>query len=109
MIVRAVTVWVKSPFVHEFERATLENHRQSLSEPGVLRFDVLKSDEEPGRYLLYEVYRSDEAVEAHKRTDHYHQWRNAVEPWMEKPRKGDAYAVIAPPGPDAWRSTSQSR
>ncbi len=102
MIVRAVTVWVKSQFETEFERATFENHRGSLLEPGVLRFDVLKCEERSGEYLLYEVYQSEEAVQSHKSTSHYKKWRETVEPWMEKARSGSGFTVLAPLSEDAW-------
>ena len=104
MTVRAVTVWVKAQYSREFEAATRENHEGSIREPGVLRFDVLKSADHPGEYLLYEVYASDEAVDAHKRTAHYLKWRNEVENFMEKPRMGNGYSVIVPTGEDSWRS-----
>jgi len=47
MIVRAIEVQVKPERAAEFVAATLENHRNSLREPGVLRFDVLQSAEDP--------------------------------------------------------------
>ena len=104
MTVRAVTVWVKAQYSREFEAATRENHEGSIREPGVLRFDVLKSADRAGEYLLYEVYASDDAVDAHKLTAHYLKWRSAVEPLMEKPRVGNGYSVIVPTGEDNWRS-----
>jgi hypothetical protein len=43
MIVRAIEILVKPERTAEFIAATLANHRGSLREPGVLRFDVLQS------------------------------------------------------------------
>jgi hypothetical protein len=50
MIVRAIEILVKPERTAEFIAATLENHRGSLREPGVLRFDVLQSAEDPARF-----------------------------------------------------------
>ncbi len=102
MIVRAVTVWVKSDSVEAFETATTANHRGSIMEPGVLRFDVLRSTDHPGEYLLYEAYESEAAANAHKQTTHYKKWKDTVEPWMEKPRDGRSFQVVTPTSPRSW-------
>ena len=96
MIVTCVHVDVKSEHVEEFIQATRTNHENSVREPGNLRFDVLQSDADPTKFLLYEAYESKEAASAHKQTDHYLAWRKAVEPWMAKPRVGVPYTGIAP-------------
>lgn len=98
MIVRAVTVWVKPDQCEAFEEATRENHLGSLREPGVMRFDVLRDETNPGLYMLYEMYRSEEATLLHKETEHYKRWRERVEPMMEKPRSGWALRVLYPEG-----------
>jgi autoinducer 2-degrading protein len=102
MIVRAIEILVRPEHTGQFITATLENHRGSLREPGVLRFDVLQSAEDPGRFLLYEVYRDEPAVQAHKKTAHYESWRQAVEPLLAAPRKGWAYKALAPADPGDW-------
>ncbi|MDX2184085.1 MAG: antibiotic biosynthesis monooxygenase, partial [Gemmatimonadaceae bacterium] len=59
----------------------------SVQEPGIVRFDVLQQDDDPTRFTLIEVYRSDEAPAAHKATPHYAVWRDTVEPMMAEPRR----------------------
>ncbi len=102
MIVRAVTVWVNSDSIPAFEEATAANQRASILEPGVLRFDVLRSTERPGEYLLYEAYANPEAAEDHKNTAHYKLWRDAVAPFMDRPREGRSFSVVAPTSPESW-------
>ncbi len=102
MIVRAVEVQVKPGREAEFIAATLANHRGSLAEPGVLRFDVLQSAEDSSSFVLYEVYRDEAAIQAHKETAHYQAWKKAVEPMMAAPRKGRPFDVLAPTDPKAW-------
>ena len=102
MIVRVIQVFIKEEFTDEFEKVTLENHRGSLQEPGVLRFDVLKDPDRPGEYLLYEVYRSEQATLDHKETEHYARWKEAVGPMMSRDRVGMAYEPLAPTDEGSW-------
>lgn len=102
MIVRAITVYVKEERREDFIALTRENHAASLEEPGVLRFDVLESEEESGRFLLYEVYADREATLAHKETAHYRAWKQGVETMMAAPRTSSAFTVLAPLDPAAW-------
>lgn len=103
MIVRIITVRVKAGSEAEFERLTTENHEASLTEPGVLRFDVLKDTDNPGTYYLYEAYRDEAATWAHKETDHYQYWKEQVAPLMEGERTAAATTPIAPLTEAAWR------
>ncbi len=102
MVVYCVNVFVKPGHIDAFREATRLNHEGTRKEPGNLRFDVLESADEPGRFLLYEVYTSEEAVAAHKETAHYHTWRETVAGWMAKPREGSKFTVICPEEPEAW-------
>lgn len=96
MITTCVHVKVKEKFIKPFIEATVENHNQSVKEPGNLRFDVLQSDEDPSVFLLYEAYENAEKAAAHKETPHYLRWRETVANWMAVPRKGIKYTAIAP-------------
>jgi len=102
MIVTTVTVFVKPEFIAHFIEACLENHNHSVKEPGNMRFDVLQSNHDPARFLLYEAYETEEASKAHKQTAHYLKWRDTVAPWMAKPREGVAHHVIAPTSRSNW-------
>lgn len=102
MIVNCVTVYVKEGRAEDFIRATVENHKGSVLEPGNLRFDVLRCKEDPNRFLLYEAYASEEAAAAHKKTAHYLKWRDEVAELMAKPREGIAYQVVAPTERGQW-------
>jgi autoinducer 2-degrading protein len=102
MIVTIVHVWVKPEHVEDFIRATVENHEQSVLEPGNLRFDVLQSREDPARFVLYEAYASEEAAAAHKSTPHYLSWKVKAAEWMARPREGLPCGVIAPREKGRW-------
>jgi len=96
MIVICVHVYVKETHIQDFIEATTLNHEGSVKEPGNLRFDVLQDENEPAKFLLYEVYTSEEAIAAHKQTQHYLTWKEAVAPWMAKDREGIRHKVICP-------------
>jgi len=43
----------------------------SIREPGVIRFEVGRGQEKPHVFALWEVYRDQDAVNAHRSTDHF--------------------------------------
>lgn len=107
MYVVCVSIFVKAGCEDAFVAATEKNHRGTVQEPGALRFDVLRADEEPGRFFLYEVYRDKDAFAAHQRTAHYHAWREAVAEFMDKPRQAVKYTSLFPSDEEtAWTSRS---
>jgi quinol monooxygenase YgiN len=97
MLIVHVDVQVKPEFITDFEQATLENARHSVQEPGIARFDFLRRDDDPTRFILLEVYRNADAPARHRETAHYAAWRDAVEPMMAGPRTRAIYANVFPP------------
>lgn len=102
MIVTCVTIYVKEEHIEDFLAATVQNHEGSIQEAGNLRFDVLQCRDDPARFFLYEAYATEEAAVAHKDTEHYRTWREAVAPWMARPREGIAHRVIRPTDHAKW-------
>ena len=96
MFIVHVHVHVKPECVEQFRRATLENARNSIAEPGVARFDVLRQMDDPARFLLVEVYRAPEDADRHKETAHYQTWRDTVAEMMAEPRSSVKYANVFP-------------
>ena len=62
MIATLVFVNVIPEFTAEFEKITEYNHINSRKEEGNVRFDVLHDNNDPNKYVLYEVYRDKEAA-----------------------------------------------
>jgi len=102
MIVTCVHVYVKEAHIQDFIEATTLNHENSIKEPGNLRFDVLQDAGNPGKFLLYEAYTSEDAAAAHKQTEHYLTWRETVAPWMAQEREGFKHYVICPTDTRLW-------
>ncbi len=78
------------------------NARASLTEEGVLRFDVLQDQADPSHVVLNEVYTGPEAAAAHKETAHYATWRDAVADMMAAPRESTKFQTVFPEGLAAW-------
>lgn len=102
MIVTCVHVTVEPESVDDFIKATILNHKGTVNEKGNLRFDVLHNAEDPCRFMIYEVFESEEAVAFHKTTGHYLTWRDAVKDMMAETRFGVRYDVVEPRERSAW-------
>lgn len=99
MNVTLVSNTVKIDHLQDFIAATRLNQGSSVREPGNLRFDFLQSVADSVRFLLYEVYASDDAAVRHKLTAHYLRWRDSVSEWMAQPRQGAPFQVLSPIDP----------
>ena len=102
MIVTLVHVWVKEAYRDAFVTEIIENQKHTLQEPGNLRFDILQDADNPLKFVIYEVFKDDQAIADHKATAHYLKWRDTVAGWMEKPRKGEKYVAVSPLDESAW-------
>jgi autoinducer 2-degrading protein len=88
MYVVSVTIHVKPDQVDSFVQATLDNARHTREEPGNIRFDVLQSEDDAARFLLYEAYRTKDDFTKHQQTPHYLRWKERVADAMAQPRQG---------------------
>jgi len=96
-----VLVRVRPEAVESFRRATIDNARSSLEEPGIVRFDVSQRADDPTRFVLVEVYRTKDDPPRHRQTPHYAAWRDAVEPMMAEARAKVEYVNVYPDD-NAW-------
>ena len=96
MTIVHVHVQVLPDRVSEFKEATAANARRSHDEDGVARFDVLQQEDDPTHFVLMEAYHTSDAASAHKETEHYRWWRDAVEPMMAESRISVKYVNIFP-------------
>ena len=89
-----VMVSVKQDSLDSFVTATMENAKNSIHEPGILRFNFVQQADDPTRFVLVEIYRSPEAQAAHRETAHYQKWRDTVATMMAEPRVGIKYTTL---------------
>ena len=96
MLVVHVHVHVKPECVDEFIEATIENASNSLQEHGVARFDVIQQKDDSAKFILVEVYRTEDDPARHKETAHYKVWRETVESMMAEPRTSVKFENLFP-------------
>lgn len=101
MLIIQAFIHVKPESVDDFAAACTANARASVGEPGCLRFDVLRQNDDPTRYVLHEVYVDQAALDAHKSTAHYETWRDTVADLQAEPRYGIKYSNVHP-GENGW-------
>jgi len=94
--------------VADFLDATTTNATASLTEPGVVRFDVITDRSDPSHVVLVEVYRNGGAALAHKQTQHYATWRDTVADMMARPRTSVTYSPVFPAAVSGWLSEHEN-
>lgn len=97
MYVVCVQVHVKPDRIGDFSRSANENAASSRGEPGNMRFDVLQSVDDPTRFILYEVYKSQDEFKRHQEMSHYLKWKEEVKDWMAEPRTSTKLRSLFPP------------
>ncbi len=96
MLVVFVQAHIKLDQIEAFKQATLDNASNSINEPGVARFDVFQQIDDPSRFTLVEIYKTEADPPRHRETTHYLRWRDAVASMMVEPRTRTEYKMIFP-------------
>jgi autoinducer 2-degrading protein len=99
VFVTLVSVHVVPGHVDDFVDAIRANHEASIREPACVRFDVLRSTDDPTRFLLYEAFVDEAGAAAHKASRHYAEFRDLVADWMAEPRTGVRWDGLYPEVP----------
>ena len=73
------------------------NAANSRKEPGCLRFDVLRSVDQPLLFRLHEIYRDETGFLAHQKTAHYARWREEIAGLLSSPRQSEKCAPFDVP------------
>ena len=95
MIAVVVHIEVDPERVEEFKAVALRNAAGSRAETGCRQFDVVQQLDDPARFVLYETYDSEEAIEAHYATPHFQTWRESTaDPGFVLGKVGLRYGVL---------------
>ena len=97
MFVAAVHVFVKPEAMDDFMELIRLDQEGTLAEPGCVRFDVVRSVDDPNEYLIWEVYLDDEAAAFHKTTPHYAEFKERMPSLASKDRYADRYDGVSIP------------
>jgi quinol monooxygenase YgiN len=80
-----------------FLAALMEDARGSREdEPGCLRFDVAVDTSNPNRFLLFEEFVDDAAVDAHRAAPHFQPIRVGLPQWLALPSITDVASRVEP-------------
>ena len=102
MYVACVHIHVKSEHREDFIKASIENAKNTIQEPGNLRFDIIQQKDDPHRLMFYEAYRDEADMQAHKQSAHYATWFNTVSDWFVEPRQGIPHYSLFPEDAEQW-------
>ena len=103
MICMLIEVHVKPSMLDEFlETITYDAVHSEADEPGCLRFDVLRDNEDPFKFYFYEVYRDKEAQQAHRQMPHFAKWAKFMEKGLDREIIRHAATNVYPADAD-WR------
>ncbi|GAB97837.1 quinol monooxygenase YgiN [Kineosphaera limosa] len=79
MIALTVTLQVQPGHLEDFLAAITTNAERTFTdEPGCRYFDVNQSLDDDHRFVFYELYDDEAAVEAHRAAPHFATWREAA-------------------------------
>jgi quercetin dioxygenase-like cupin family protein/quinol monooxygenase YgiN len=71
MIISAIQFTFASKDANRAESLLREVRDASIKEPGVIQFDVGRSSDDPNIFVLWEVYRDKNAIDAHRASEHF--------------------------------------
>lgn len=94
MIVLAVTWIAKVGREGETEGLFSKLTQESRKEPGCLLYQVHRHRTEPRRFFIYEQYRDDAALEAHRAADHFLQYVKKQLPKVADRVEGHVYEPL---------------
>lgn len=91
MIVLAVTWKAKPGQEVEAERVLRALTDASRQEPGCLIFQVHRHKERKGEFFIYEQYKDEAALEAHRKTPHFRELARGELPKFAERVSGELY------------------
>ena len=105
-----LAIWVKvrvqqeqrERFLKAIEADAIGSERD---EPGCIRFNVLRDQQDPNVYYFFEVYRDETALEAHRAAPHYAVWRAASDTLDGAP-EATRCAPVFPADAGYWQKRS---
>ncbi len=93
MLIQMVSINVKGEYAAEFLEAFRINYEGTSREPGNLRFDVLRNPDDDHSFIIYEVFKSSEALKEHRKARVLYSILRLI---FNKIIASDKYRLIAP-------------
>ena len=81
-----VAIKVKTEHIDEFSQVSITEGKGAVrDEPDCFRFEILNDSGDPTKFYFYEVFRTEEAAEAHWETENFKVWRKKVDHMVDGP------------------------
>lgn len=103
MHIRIVTVTIDEHAIEAFMKATQKIIQGTLTEKGVIRYDVLQEKENPSRVTFFEVFETDEDRLYHFNTPHFKAWNEKTEGMITGQIESVQYNPIFPAEELKWK------
>ncbi len=87
-----VRLEVAAEHLDRFRELVKFNAANSRKEPACVRFDVLRSPENPLLFRLHEIYQDEAGFLAHQATPHYARWKGEIAGLLSSPRQSEKFA-----------------
>lgn len=85
MLILAVRVTIKAGHEEEVIGPFRKLQTETLREPGCISYVVQRSRENPRRFLIYEQYKDQAALDAHRASNHFKEYgTNGFYPLVEE-------------------------
>jgi autoinducer 2-degrading protein len=94
MLVMLMFLNVLSEHTEPFIVATLEMAHASLRERGCRRFEVIREEANPTRFVFYQLFNSRADGELHLQMEHYANWQTATAAMLAEPARVVTYSQL---------------
>jgi quinol monooxygenase YgiN len=94
MVVLAVTWMAKNGHEAEVAEVFRKLTEESRKEPGCVMYLVHRHKTEPRRFFIYEQYKDDAALEAHRAAPHFLQYAKRELPRLGERTEGQLYSPL---------------
>jgi autoinducer 2-degrading protein len=91
MHLRLATFSVNLEAVDHFQTVTLQHVGTSQQEAGIVRFELMQSEEDPRQFALLMLFQDDSARIRHMTTEHFQAWRETIAPDLAEPIRSVRY------------------
>lgn len=81
---KRVTFIAKEGCVEELKKVLEAMVEPSKKEPGLLFYEITQYKENPRKFMAFETWANDEALEGHKSTEHYKVYKASYGQFTEK-------------------------
>ena len=91
---RMVNLKVKISQINLFKSATELYVQKSNSVKGVLRLEVLQSDDHPEEFVIYQLFKNDTSRSEHYQSETYLNWRNTTKELLQEDAESERYSPL---------------